>query len=46
MEIKFKSVFKKDINNMLLYEQAMNFKYSDKLNLYDLDNYFIKKLKT
>ncbi len=41
MEIKFKSVFKKDINNMLLYEQAMNFKYSDKLNLYDLDNYFI-----
>lgn len=41
MEIKFKSVFKNDINNMLLYEQAMNFKNSDKLDLYDLDNYFV-----
>ena len=41
MEIKFKSVFKNDMSDMLLYEQAMNFKYSDKLYLYDLDNYFI-----
>ena len=48
MEIKFKSVFKDDMSNMLLYEQAMNFKHSDKLDLYDLDNYFIninKKIK-
>ena len=35
MEIKFKSVFKDDMSNMLLYEQAMNFKHSDKLDLYD-----------
>ena len=34
MEIKFKSVFKDDMSNMLLYEQAMNFKYSDKLKMW------------
>lgn len=41
MEIKYKSVFKNDIENMILYEKAMNFKHSNKLYLYDLDNYFL-----
>lgn len=40
MEIKYKSVFKNDLKHMILYEKAMNFKYSNKLYLYDLDNYF------
>lgn len=47
-KLKFKSKFKKEINDMILYEKAMNFKYSDKLYLYDLDNYFFtinKKVK-
>ena len=47
-KLKFKSKFKKEINDMILYEKAMNFKYSDKLYLYDLDNYFFiinKKIK-
>lgn len=47
-KLKFKSKFKKEINDMILYEKAMNFKYSNKLNLYDLDNYFFtinKKIK-
>ncbi len=40
MEIRYKSVFKNEINDMISYEKAMNFKHSDKLYLYDLDNYF------
>lgn len=39
-KLKFKSKFKKEINDMVLYEKAMNFKHSNKLYLYDLDNYF------
>ncbi len=41
MEIKYNSIFKKEITSMLLYEKAMNFKYCNKSHLCDLDNYFI-----
>ena len=41
MEIKYKSVFKNDIKDIILYEKAMNFKHSNKFYLYDLDNYFL-----
>ena len=41
MELKYKSVFRNDIKNMILYEKAMNFKYSSKSYLYDLDNFFL-----
>lgn len=40
-KLKYKSIFKNDINNMILYENAMDFKYNSKLYLYDLDNYFL-----
>lgn len=49
MEIKYKSIFKNDMDNMILYEKAMNFKHSNKLYLFDLDNYFTtinKKVKS
>ena len=42
MELKYKSIFKDDIHNMLLYEKAMNFKKGNKIALYDLDSYFSK----
>ena len=41
MEIKYKSIFKKDIENLIMYENAMNFKSNSKLALLDLDRYFI-----
>mgnify|MGYP002860640110 FL=1 len=41
MEIKYKSVFKNSIKDLILYEKAMNFKHNDKLYLHDLDNYFL-----
>ena len=41
MEIKYKSIFKKDIENLIMYENAMNFKSNSKLALLDLDKYFI-----
>ena len=42
MELKYKSIFKDDIHDMLLYEKAMNFKRGNKIALYDLDCYFSK----
>lgn len=41
MELKYKSIFKDDINRLIMYENAMNFKNTSKIDLYDLDNYFI-----
>ncbi len=41
MEIKYKSIFEEEMNNMILYEISMNFKNNNKIKLYDLDFYFI-----